>query len=261
MRGEYWVHEDGYVDFADGDIGDYNHEGIVIRDVQNQIINKCEQSFRLRTKRGGFFSDSEYIDWDEFKRALAEAYAEDYIQSNPKKAKTIKAYLENDPNKLALAAFASCGIKKPELDTAEGIGDARDYAMKYWRWKTYRDGNIDTWLMTKADLDAIINGIEQIADESGWSDKRLNRMSFNLTVFATGRHFSLTLEQMKKWLQRPDKLPQMDKPQYDYLTAQAEKQIRDMEIQKMHPAYRRPGVNPIGDSAIHSFKDFLRENK
>ena len=29
IRGEYWI-QDGYVDFADGDVGDRNHEGIAI---------------------------------------------------------------------------------------------------------------------------------------------------------------------------------------------------------------------------------------
>lgn len=38
MRGEYWIDENGDVDFADGDIGDRNHEGIVIDRVARMII-------------------------------------------------------------------------------------------------------------------------------------------------------------------------------------------------------------------------------
>jgi hypothetical protein len=260
--GEFWIHEDGSTDFADGDVGDYNHEGIVVRDVQRQVIDACESKFDIEDKRGSRFSNfDEYVDWDGFKSGLANAYAKELIEKYPEKREKIEEELENDPDRYMMAALKRAGIKKAEWDVANGMGDARDYAMEKWGWKTYRDGHIDTWRITRSDLQAIIRGIEDIADDNGWSDKRLARMSFTITVFSNRKQFNLTFEQMERWLASPSSAvpPTQQGHTYDYLTPQADKQIRDMEIQKMHPAYNRPGVNPFGDSVISSFRNFLRD--
>lgn len=37
IRGEYWI-TDGYVDFADGDVGDMNHEGKAIQYVASKHV-------------------------------------------------------------------------------------------------------------------------------------------------------------------------------------------------------------------------------
>lgn len=267
---EYWIHQDGNTDFADGDVGDYNHEAIVIQNVQRGIIGNCEQIFDIYRKSSfsdykRSFADDEWIAWDEFKEELAKAYAADYTQRNPQKSKIIKSYLQNDPDKLVLFAIREAGVKKAEWACAESVGDAREYAMQYWGWKTYRDGHIDTWRIARPDLQAIIYGIETIADEKGWSDKRLSRIGFTITVFSNQKHFSLTLDQMKRWLEKPASVPQANyQRNYDYLTPQADKQIRNIEISKMHPAYtgQDPNrsvssyVNPFGDSVL-SFKSFL----
>ena len=38
IKGEYWIY-DGNVDFADGDVGDYNHESIAMSHVFNKFAN------------------------------------------------------------------------------------------------------------------------------------------------------------------------------------------------------------------------------
>ena len=273
---EYWIHKDGDVDFADGDVGDMNHDAIVIRDVQMGIVSKIEQHFDVTQEAswgGGHrrsFSDSEYVDWDEFRQAVATAYAEDFIEKNPQKQKKIQRILANEPDPLINAAMKQSGVTKAELDCANGLGDARDYAMMYWGWKTYRDGNIDTWKISRSDLQGIINGIENVAEENGWSEKRLNRMSFTITVFSNKKHFSLTFAQMQKWLSRPGAAPPIDNQRnYDYLTPQADKQIKNIELSKMHPAYtgQNPDrkasnyVNPFGDSIHYSFRIFMEAQK
>lgn len=259
---EYWIRSDGDVDFADGDIGDMNHEGIVIQDVQRNIIDKAESAFGLLKKswNGNLrsFSDDEYIDWDEFKRAIAAAYADQLMQEHPKKKKKYKALLKEDPNKFVVPAIAYLGTKEAEWSVAEGGMDARDFAMEYWGWKTYRDGHIDTWRFTRNDLKAIVRGIDNIADEMGWSEKKLERMSFGITVFSNRKSFSLSYRQMTN--------PRMPSAQPDpiksnlvnfnqHTTDIAKNQVRDMELQKLDPYYQKRTF-PFGDSVI-SFRDFL----
>jgi hypothetical protein len=259
---EYWIREDGQVDFADGDIGDYNHEGIVIADVQRSIVDKCEQLFDVTRKTyygERSFSDDEHIDWDEFEKALASAYAEEYVRSFPGQKKKVQRILEEKPEDLIARAYKRAGIKDEELAVAEGRSDARNYAMKYWGWKTYRNKSIDTWFFRRSDLKAIISGVEEIAHQDGWS-KKLSKTTFSINVFSNKKHFYLSYNQMKN----PKSSHQQQLPQFDYLSNQAGKQVKDIEYQNLHPFYKGRGgafggggvVNPFGD-CVMSFKGFL----
>jgi hypothetical protein len=264
---EYWIREDGDVDFADGEIGYINHEGIVIDSVQRDIVEACEQEFDVTRKSWGSrsFSDDEYVHWDEFKAALAEAYAKHLSRQNPAKKKLYKQLLRNDPDRLTVAAAAKAGVKRAAWDTAEGVGDARDYAMQYWGWKTYRRGSIDTWRFTTNDLQAIVRGIESIADQEGWSDRKLNKTWFTITVFSNRKHFSLSYQQMLN--PRPAASMQQQDPTPDYLARSASLYRRELDYDNLHPfykgrsgAYRGGGVvNPLGDSTLHTFRSFLDE--
>ncbi len=254
---EYWIHEDGGVDFADGDVGDYNHEGVVITHLQGQIIEAVYRVCHPQKKWSGGYFDAD-SDWDEWKQAVAVAYAEVWAKKEPNLADRIQRQLEYDPEKILNRALKEAGVKKAEWDTANGIGDARDYAMERWGWKTYRDGNVDTWRLTKNDLKAIIEGLSNIAFESGWSEKRTNRTRFTINVFSTKKHFYMSIPQMEKWLTNPSASVTNDTPEADIMTKAAIQGSRQQDLDLMHPHYRnRPGVNPFGDSVLHSFKAFI----
>lgn len=249
---EYWLTDSGSI-FADGDIGDKNHEYIVIDAIMRQITEACEATFELeRTNSWGRpsrFSDDEYIDWDEFITALAKAYA------GEKGA--------NDPHKYAPHAAAKAGVKRQQWEVVTGQMDARTYAMMYWGWKTYRDRHIDTWFLRRNDLQAIVEGINEIAYSDGWSEKKLSRAYFSITIFSTNKQISAYYHKMVESLERPaqSNLSQpIYSPQFDYLTPQASKQVQDIELDKMHPAYKRPGVQAFGDSVM-SFKAFVEQSE
>ena len=247
---EYWIEEDGDVQFADGDIGDLNHEGVVIDRVRSEIIEKTSSHFR---GSGKYFDSGS--DWDEFKDALANAYAKEFIQKNPKKRASVEKSLNYDPEKFTLAALKESGVTKQEWETAEGNNDARDYAMERWGWKTYRNGNVDTWRCTRKDMSAIIDGLESISEQDGWSDKKFKKYKFTINIFSTKKFFNLTIEQMKKWINNPTAQITQDEPQDIY------KPSEDLAKQFSHPYYHnRPGVNPYGDSVLYSFKAFLEGN-
>lgn len=250
---EYWIHNDGSVDFADGDIGDYNHEGIVIDHVQREIINKCESYFDILDKYNRSFSDAEYIDFDAFLQKLQEAYRDELLEKNPQN-KYVNEKYEN--GELLIPALKKAGVKNREWDCATGRMDARNYAMIVWGWKTYRNGNIDTWFFNRKDLQAIISGIEEISENEGWSDKKLDKASFTITVFSNKKHFNLTYHQLKN-----PKPPSVSNPIktniINYNTNNATKQVKDLDYQNIHPAYKRPGVSAFGDHTITGFRKFL----
>lgn len=259
---EYWIHEDGGVDFADGDVGDYNHEGVVIRQLQSQIINAVNRVCDPADKRGRSFYGEE-DDWDEWKQAVAESWAKELIEKDPQRQEKIEKVLDYDPDKLLMGALKAAGIKKNEWSVAEGSGDARNYAMATWGWKTYRDGNVETWRLTRQDLKAIMDGLSDISNEDGWSEKKFQKYRYSINVIPTGKHFYLTIAQMEKWLTSPSAaVTTQDSTEEELMNKAASQGTRQQALDLMHPHYRnRPGVNPFGDSVMPSFEDFLVELK
>jgi hypothetical protein len=247
---EYWIQDGGDVDYADGDIGDMNHEAIVIRTVQGRIIDTASSKYHLRNNHGGYFdADSQ---WDEFQNALAMEFAKEMIEAKPANQKKIEKSVHYDPEPFFKAALKQCGVKQPEYDVANGVGDARDYAMERWGWKTYRNGNVDTWRLTRKDMQDIIKGLDAISDADGWSEKKFKKYRFTINVFSTKKHFYLTVEQMEKWISNPTATIAQDSATDIYGANQ------DLAKSLMHPHYHnRPGVNPFGDSVLYSFKAFL----
>jgi hypothetical protein len=177
---EYWIENDGTVEFADGDIGDYNHEGVVIERVQRSIIESCEQIFDVKTKYGRSFSDDEFIDWNAFCGALAEAYLNELIQKSPQRQEELEQKFDQNDDKFLMAALRQANVKRQEWDVANGSSDARDYAMQRWGWKTYRSQHIDTWFLRRSDIQAIVSGINEIAEQEGWREDSEYKKHFTL---------------------------------------------------------------------------------
>lgn len=260
---EYWIQQDGNVEFADGDVGDYNHEGIVIDWLTKQVVEKCESSFHVRKNtwhgRQVSFSNEDHVDIDEFSQALLMAYQEELVKQNPIKKPQIEQAFEENPDKYLHQALKQSGVGQREWNVVTGHEDARNYAMEKWGWKTYRDNHIDTWFWRKPDLVAIVEGIENIAHDMGWSDKRLAKQAFTINIFSNKRSFTTSFATLKN--PPTTQSNYLQKANIDYLTPQANKQMRDMEINNMHPAYRRPGVNPLGDHTRLTFKNLFNEGK
>lgn len=248
---EYWIYENGSVEFADGDVGDRTHEAVVIDQLQRQIVEACEGQFAIHKSdwrgRQTSFSNDEYVDWDGFLKALPEAYKE----SQPQNKKLNRL----DDDKIIILALKEVGVKPTEWAVANGYYDARDFAMQYWGWKTYRDRNIDTWLWRRQDLQAIVTGINEISEHMGWSEKRLAKLGFTINIHSNKRSFTTSYE---KLLNPPGSIANQ---QPDYATQQANLRTREYELSQMHPAYKRPGINPFGDHKIITFKDFMKLNE
>lgn len=259
---EYWIEEDGSVQFSDGDVGDYNHEGIVISILQTNIIEKvyrvCDPKNKYKRR---FDSDS---DWDEWQAAVVKSWADKLISRNIKQKEKIEKLLENNPDVLLMNALKEAGVKKIDWQTANEIGDARDYAMQNWGWKTYRDGNVDTWRLTKKDMQAIIDGLDEISNSEGWSEREFQKYEFSINVFSTGKHFYLKIPQMEKWLINPTASITQDSTEEKLMNQAAKQGSRQQDLDLIHPVYKnRPGVNPFGDSNNNynkNYKNILENN-
>jgi len=174
QQGEYWITSGGQVMMADGDVGDYNHEGYVIESVRHDIVSNSEFSH---------YADMEYIDWDEWMQKMEEfVAAERAAESRP--------VYEGDAYVAVMEELGKMHSAE-ELEIAEGQGDAREYAMKNWGWKRLEGTHVETWTFTAGDMGDIINGL---FDAYGELDMNTE---ISIYVHSAGKWYHTTLQDME----------------------------------------------------------------
>lgn len=224
VRGEYWIDEHAGVHYADGDVGDYNHEAHVIDSVSRSVADSLEDY------DGG---------WDE----VDLDHLLNFIDENE---------LENQ-------------IDPAELAVLYGSVDARDFAMEHWGWKTVRDHNVETWTATRNDLKTIGEGLSEIVYQEAYDtpEDAASQLEFYVYSHANGQSKTFTLAALEAGGIDPNAGRTMQMPgQTDIAmknqghTQIARNQLRDLDLQKMHPYYRTQTF-PFGDNTLMTFKDFL----
>jgi len=160
-RGEWWIYPGGDVQFADGDIGDSNHEGYVISNLSSEILGH----FGINTDEAGYLSDYE----DQIKQSLLDdekltpEEIEEWDTKSPSEIvlrKVVEDKLYNNPKQAEDAVYIAYG---------SSTRDARDYAMKYLGWKRLTISHygiaVQTWFLTNDSLRDISRGISDAGGE------------------------------------------------------------------------------------------------
>lgn len=200
-RGEWWIDESGQATYCDNQVVDQGHEAVVIQSLIHEILSHFgidedepgeltdyEESIKESLFADGRLDEDELAGWENMKGAKYAGPAEIII----KKLLEDKAY--TDPKQAEDAVYIAYGSSSR---------DARDYAMKYWRWKVMKtQGNeieIQTWHLKPDDLGIIVRGIWEImgdddpnneedpdneVGEDGYPGPRVN-----VTVQASGKRF------------------------------------------------------------------------
>ena len=154
IRGEYWI-QNGQVDFADGDIGDQNHEMIATNQVayefKDEIINIAE-TMNLDVSKVERYGD---LDIEELGRLLWEII-EKLQEERHMTEKQADAYLMH---------ALSCNAEA--LQVLVGHGDSRLYAMKYLGWIAVRSNNAELYGYDNTKKRYLHNGLEEILYNEG----------------------------------------------------------------------------------------------
>ena len=181
IRGEYWIHEDGSTTYADGDIGDMTHEGIVIE----AVIREVMESF-------GIYNGSEFMDWDEIKKEILESLKADFTAEEREKYKFLTDH-SSEGDELIVSKLTEMGDKDAmeKMSVIYGSIDAREYAMQHWNWKAVRDNNIDTWTLTPADMKTIAYGLGDIEQEMS------DDAEFHISVYRQSKNFTITMRELE----------------------------------------------------------------
>ena len=154
MIGEWWISSHGDVEYADGDVGDANHELIA-----------CQHALHEVADRLGYDVD---VEQGDTLISVLELYGSEHEIGMP-----------GDPAAELAARWDAVeavlrGLMVPEpgtlLNIANGQGDSRAYACQHWGWKAVRGNHVESWTLTKDDLEMIARGIGQILDMFSYDD-------------------------------------------------------------------------------------------
>jgi len=137
IQGEWWIDSFGYPLYADGDIGDKNHEAYVIEYIQSQYADPE-------------FSQNEYVDWEGFETKVLE-----------EKLRELNVPHGEKDQEILIQALKEKGMSNEEIQIARGVGDAREYGIKNLGWKRVISSYVETYTLTNEDLHIISRGLEE----------------------------------------------------------------------------------------------------
>lgn len=195
QRGEWWIDDTGGTIFADIDIGDSGHEGVIIQLLANQIIEhfgiedqeigllgEYEEQIKDALIADDNFSDEDNKLWESNgpSEVILKKVIEDKVYSTPKQAED--------------AVYIAYGSNSQSRD-------ARNYGMEYLNWKIMKTAGkyieIQSWHLTSSDIGIIVKGIWDIMDDNDdledsdneTGDDGLPGPRINVTIQSTGRRF------------------------------------------------------------------------
>lgn len=179
--GEHWIDEDGGLMYADGDIGDMNHEAHVIQRAQSMIA-------------GDGWNDSEFVNWQGFLEGIAGEII-NAAKINPRLKNKIEKETGGDIYTMRLDDLIGYefvdnelirrGVNKELLSIANGRGNARLFGMKAWKWKRVMNNYIETFTLTPSDTMIIAKGLSEIVpeDENG-------NTKWNIEIVSNRKYFT-----------------------------------------------------------------------
>jgi hypothetical protein len=196
QSGEWWITEDGSTIYADIDVGDSGHEGVIIQHLVHEILghfnihedepqelSAYEDTIKEILQSRNQFTDEDEEVWNT--KGASEVILKKLVED--------KAYPTYEQTEDALYIAYNSTMR-----------DARNYGMKYLKWKIMKTHGkyieIQSWHLLPEDLTAIVRGLWDVVDDT--PDDETDEDSgtlINLTVAATQkRYHGIPLEVLEK---------------------------------------------------------------
>jgi len=157
LPGEWFLVE-GQAEYAEGDIGEYNHEAIVRRNVLYKLADAANDFLDA-----GINLDDEYIDETTLEYIMAE-----------------QVEGAADPQ----AMMDKMGVTQKEIDVALGRSNATDYGIEELGYVRVAGNNLQLSGLTRSKMLEIANGLyDAVGDES------IEGMTFNIEDSANGKFY------------------------------------------------------------------------
>lgn len=217
LTGEYWIDESGQLTFADGDVGDSNHDRIALE----SAIQKVSDHFGL---------DDDEIEADGFSDIL-EAYLNEELPDWNENFKSAREAAWH------LIETQSGGISNLTLMTACGeTADARSVAIKEWGWISVQKNQIVMWENNPDKLAKLHEALGEAFFEDGVELKEEDEKEVDLNIFIASEQKTLLISMAE--------LIEVDKPRSEDHMLEAHGKnagntILTIDKENLHPAYKR----------------------
>lgn len=244
ISGEYWFDESGTPMYADGDVGDMNHESYVQDRCAGEVL--------------GYFN----IYSDDQPPANLDNHIDEIVQILIKHLGIVddekREEIEDDPYDALIDYLKTQTTMKGPIDemvhiARGGAEDGREFAIKEWGWSRVHQNHIEVKELTPKQLKIVASGINSALDQEGvYKDEdwlRASQSEYNISTY-TGKRYEIKLEDMEKGnvqgLERAD----IEQP----ITA-ATQQVRQMDVEQTPSFYK----GQLGDSYIPLFNQYFLE--
>lgn len=192
IRGEYWI-QDGRVDFADGDVGDRNHEMIALDAICSDHLDDLQDyanELGVDTEEIGVHEEP-FTTASELLQAIRVSLWEKNMSAAQASAEIMKRL----------------GVTEEVYNLIGGGGDSRLYAMREYGWIAVRDNNAELFGYDQKKSKELADGVDDILDQEG-IDSPDEEVELSVYDHKTGRSFDVTLADLKRGPSaRPQNLP------------------------------------------------------
>ena len=173
LSGEFFL-IDGDAVYADGDVGDFNHDMIATDHVRRNVVDVLDQNFE--------------VDWEGLrsKPFTTGESIEDPLTGQDVPFEEVSNFLEN---KLAgapqgrEALLKTLGISEEEVGIFKGSGDPRGYGIRSLGWTRIAGNNAEVFGLNRSKLRELANGLWDAGGED------VERMVFNIDDSKTGMFY------------------------------------------------------------------------
>lgn len=245
LQGEWWI-QDGSAYSADGDIDEMNHEAMVIQQAQYDIMDAEEE-------------------WEMWKQSTALEILnerEEELKENEEmneaelyKIWEMKNNIDYHADEVIYNNLENLGIDLNLYLVADGQGDARLYGMQFYGWKRVEGRHIETWTLSRDDLNSIADGIYDAYGEI--AEKAL----YNIEVRNPAKYYANIPYQVIEdanpaKLREYDLRPNIDpnyKPRYASWYKNAEEQEYSVYTDHAHPRNQKVKDENWGDITLWAY--------
>lgn len=185
IRGEYWI-VDGEPQFADGDVGDYNHEALAIEHVfgtWSEDVSNLAEEYGIESEDDDYYG-YEGIDPEKVTEKINQIL--EILQEQ---------HSEEDANGILMKQL---NINEPAYLVICGFGSAFEYVMMYEGWIAVRGTNADLYGYDEAKRKSLADGIESVFYEEGIPPEQIEEIEIQVSDHKTGNNFYATLEDLKQ---------------------------------------------------------------
>lgn len=247
LDGEYWFDESGNTMYADGDIGDKNHESYVVEQCLGIVLNYFDLNF------------DEFSTIESYEEEILDTIV-DEMELDDEQKYEIRQELENDPASAIIKYLEQKGVEYASdivLNAYGSTRDAREFAIKAWDWSRVAGDSIETRELTREKLIIIARGISNALDEEGkvyeYSENPdvLDLHEYGISTYS-GKRYNITLRDMES-----GNVEGLERADLEIQKSAATDQLRQMDISQMPSYYQKKGI--VGDSYIPDYIRNLKE--